>query len=194
MPVLECEKAFFFFFFLISKVADDPNFFLRKFVQFNLVLWWSYVQNYVNRLVWTSILMKSTRSSYTCVGTLWETFAILTWLLLRCALRQSHLKGNCTPPPPPKKKIIISDLVGSMVKVRGQISNRNMVKQTAKMAQNCRVTNTRSVLRYWCQAARMWGCGMDLNSTRNNRFVMACCLEVISADHEPILNRSCDLA
>ena len=53
-----------------------------------------------------------------------------------------------------------------MVKVRGHNSNWKTVKQPTENGQKkTRVTKTRPVLRHWCQASRVQGCGMVLNST-----------------------------
>ena len=59
------------------------------------------------------------------------------------------------------------------------------------MPKKSRVTKTWLVLRYWCQASRIQGCGMVLNPTEWNRFTTQIAYVLILAD---ILNRSCDPA
>ena len=64
-----------------------------------------------------------------------------------------------------------------MVKIRGENSERSMVKQTPKSGQKSRATETRPVFRHdWqCQASNIRGCRNGLQSaiTGRNRFTTA---------------------
>ena len=60
-----------------------------------------------------------------------------------------------------------------MVKVRGQNSDRNTVKQTAKLAKTSRVTTILPALRHWCQVSRIRGRRMVFNLTGRIWFTMA---------------------
>ena len=76
-------------------------------------------------------------------------------------------------------KIKPSDLVGffrrvwwrrSEVKLR--IRTRRRSNRRPKMAKKSQVTMTRQILCHWCQASRLWGCRMVLNSTWRSRFFL----------------------
>ena len=56
---------------------------------------------------------------------------------------------------------------------RGQNSNRNTVKKTAENGHKSRAMKMRPVLRHWCQASSIWGCGMILSSTGCIRYTTA---------------------
>ena len=57
-----------------------------------------------------------------------------------------------------------------MVKVRGQNSNRNTVEQTAENGQKISGDDDAAGIASWCQASRMQGCRIVLNSTGRNMF------------------------
>ena len=60
-----------------------------------------------------------------------------------------------------------------MVKGRGQNSNRNTVKRTAKNGQKISGDEEVAGTMSWCQASRIRGFGMVLNSTGRNGFTTA---------------------
>ena len=60
-----------------------------------------------------------------------------------------------------------------MVNVRGQNSNRNVVKHTAENGHKISGDDDAARIASWSQASRIWGCGMVLNSTERNMFTTA---------------------
>ena len=58
-----------------------------------------------------------------------------------------------------------------------KIWTRPLSNRQPKMAKKSRVTTTQLVFRHWCQASRIRGCGMVLNSAGPIRFTMAGCMQ-----------------
>ena len=81
-----------------------------------------------------------------------------------------------------------------MVQIWGQIWTGTRSNRRLEMAKISRVTTTRPIWRHWCQASRIQGCGMVLNSTGRNRFTTAGRVQIDSGWSWTISNCSRDRA